>query len=464
MTTSLDDLRQAIKNAQAVTDKPSIIKIRTAIGYGSAKEGHHSVHGAPLAADDLANTKKKFGFSPDEAFFVAPEVQEYYTKAAAAGDAKRKAWEDMFGKYTAAYPDMAGEISRRFAGKLPEGVVDKLPTFEFGKDKEQATRKYSQFCLSAVAPSMPELMGGSADLTPSNLTDYKNVVDFQKDSHEGRYLRFGVREHGMVAVCNGIFAHGGLRPYCATFLVFTGYCIGAIRVSALSRFGIIFVMTHDSIGLGEDGPTHQPIETLGSLRLLPNLMVWRPADLNETAAAYQIGLERRETPTVIACSRSGVAALELATREKACKGAYAVMEEGSPDLIIIATGSEVGPSMKAAEKLKEDGMKVRVVSMPCQEVFLEQPESYQRELLPGTIPTLSVEASAVWGWQRFSHDQIGMVEYGRSGAGKDLFNFFGFTPENIASQAKVMVNFYKDAGTVPDLYLRPPTCNVLREH
>ena len=464
MTESLDSLREAIQAAKSVTDKPSIIKIRTAIGYGSAKQGHHSVHGAPLAADDLVNTKTKFGLPGDQSFYVAPEVQEYYTKAAAAGDEKRKAWEELFGKYTAAFPDMAGEISRRFAGKLPDGVLDKLPTFEFGKDKEQATRKYSQACLSVLGPNMPELLGGSADLTPSNLTNYKDVVDFQKGSPEGRYLRFGIREHGMVAVSNGIFAHGGLRPYCATFLVFTGYCVGAIRLSALSKFGVIFVMTHDSIGLGEDGPTHQPIETLGSLRLLPNLMVWRPADLNETAAAYQVALERRETPSVIACSRSGVAALELATREKACKGAYAVVEEVNPDLIIISTGSEVGPSIKAAERLRGERMKVRVVSMPCQEVFLEQPESYRRELLPGTIPTLSVEASAVFGWHSFSHDQIGMIEYGRSGSGKDLFNFFGFTPENIAAQAKVMVDFYKKAGSVPDLYLRPPTCNVLREH
>lgn len=461
---SLDDLRTAIANAKAVTDKPSIIKIKTAIGFGSKLEGHQSAHGAPLKPDDLAATKKKFGFPESENFFVPDDVQEFFTKAAAASDAKRQAWEELFGKYTAAFPEKAGEISRRFAGKLPEGLVDKLPTFEFGKDKEMATRKYSQMCLSEIGPNMPELIGGSADLTPSNLTNYKEVTDFQKDTPEGRYIRFGVREHGMVAICNGMFAHGGLRPYCATFLVFTGYCLGAIRLSALSKFGVIFVMTHDSIGLGEDGPTHQPVETLATLRSLPNLMVWRPADLNETSAAYQMALERSETPSVIACSRSGVAALELATREKACKGAYAVMEDASPDLIIISTGSEVGPSMKAAASLKEGGLKVRVVSMPCQEVFMEQPESYRLELLPGTVPTLSVEASAVYGWQHMSHDQIGMVEFGRSGSGKDVFAFFGFTPENIATQGKALVEFYKKAGTVPDLYLRPPTSNVLREH
>jgi len=464
ITGSLDDLREAIKNAKAVTNKPSMIKIKTAIGYGSKLQGHHSVHGAPLKPDDLAGTKKKFGLPESESFYVSDDVKDFFSKAASAGDGKRQEWEAMFGKYTAAHPEKAAEISRRFAGKLPDGLIDKLPTFEFGKDKEAATRKYSQMCLSEIGPNMPELIGGSADLTPSNLTNYKDVVDFQKDTPEGRYLRFGVREHGMVAVTNGIFAHGGLRPYCATFLVFTGYCIGAIRLSALSKFGVIFVMTHDSIGLGEDGPTHQPVETLATLRSLPNLMVWRPADLNETATAYQVALEKRETPSVIACSRSGVAALELATREKASKGAYAVIEETNPDLIIIATGSEVGPSMKAATTLTEQGLKVRVVSMPCVEVFMEQDESYRRALLPGTIPTLSVEASAVFGWQHLSHDQIGMVEFGRSGAGKDVFAFFGFTPENIAAQAKKMVDFYKKAGTVPDLYLRPPSSNVLREH
>ena len=462
--TSLDELRAAIAKAKEVTDKPSIIKIKTTIGFGSKLQGHHSVHGAALKPDDLAGLKAKFGMPENENFYVADDVQQFFTKASEAGDSQRKSWEDLFKKYTVEYPEKAGEISRRFAGKLPDGLLDKLPSFEFGKDKEAATRKYSQMCLSKIGPNMPELVGGSADLTPSNLTNYEDVVDFQKDSHEGRYIRFGVREHGMVAVTNGIFAHGGLRPYCATFMVFSGYCIGAIRLSALSKFGVIFVMTHDSIGLGEDGPTHQPIETLASLRALPNLNVWRPADLNETAAAYQSGLEKRETPTIIGCSRSGVAALELSTREKAMKGAYAVIEEAEPDLIIISTGSEVGPCLKAAASLKEEGLKVRVVSMPCQEVFAEQPESYKRELLPGTIPTLSVEASAVFGWQHLSHDQIGMIEYGRSGAGKDVFKLFGFTPENIASQAKVMVKFYKDAGSVPDLYLRPPSCNVLREH
>jgi len=307
---------------------------------------------------------------------------------------------------------------------------------------------------------MPELIGGSADLTPSNLTNYKDLVDFQKDTPEGRYFRFGVREHGMVAVCNGMFAYGGLRPYCATFLVFTSYCMGAIRLSALSRFGIVFVMTHDSVGLGEDGPTHQPVESLESLRCMPNLMVFRPADGTETSAAYKVALSRPYTPTVICCSRSTVPSLEASTIDKAAKGAYVVVEEGSPDLVLIATGSEVGPCLEAAKNLKADGIKTRVVSMPCQEVFLEQPDSYQRTILPGTVPTLSVEAGAVNGWHRYSHAQIGMEEFGRSGKGSDVFAYFGFTADNIASKGKELVKFYK-AGNVPDLGNRPNFHSVI---
>lgn len=469
VVSSLDELRNAIQKAKEVTDKPSLIKIKTVIGYGSLIQGSHSVHGAPLKPNDLEQAKAKFGFPPQEQIFVPEDVQEYYTKAAQRGNDARAEWESMFAEYSKDYPDKAKELQRRFDGTLPADLLNHLPAFDHQNDKPAASRKYSQLCLSAIGPNMPELIGGSADLTPSNLTDYPNVgVDYQKDTPEGRYIRFGVREHGMVAICNGLFAHGGLRPYCATFLVFTGYCLGAIRLSALSRFGIIFIMTHDSIGLGEDGPTHQPIETLATLRSLPNLLVWRPADLNETAAAYHIALERRTTPSVIACSRSGLPALELSTREKAMLGAYAVMEtaDDHPDLIIIATGSEVGPSLEAAKLLmNENNYQVRVVSMPCIEIFMEQDESYRRTILPGNIPTLSVEASSVFGWQHLSHDQIGMVGFGASGPGKDVFEHFGFTPQNIAKQGKVIVEYYKLAGTVPDLYLRPPMSGVVvRNH
>lgn len=454
--TDLANLRKAIDNAKAETSKPSIIKVKTHIGFGSpSKQGLEAAHGAPLGVEDLAGAKKFYGLPADKSFYVPDEVQKVFDAAAERGDAKRKEWEVQFASFAKKYPAKAADISRRFAFKLPDGLLEKLPVTVAGKDKDVATRKHSQFCLTAVGPDMPELVGGSADLTPSNLTHYKSLTDFQKDTPEGRYFRFGVREHAMVSISNGIFAHGGLRPYCATFLIFSGYALGAIRVSALSKFGIIFIMTHDSIGLGEDGPTHQPIETLETLRSMPNINVFRPADGNEMSAAYKIALERHETPSVIAASRSTVPNLELSSIEAACKGAYACIEVASPDLILIGTGSEVGLCIEAAKTLISKGIKTRVVSMPCQDIFLEQSTEYKTSVLPGDVPTLSVEAAAAHGWHRFSHDQIAMHAFGMSGKGSDVFKHYGFTAENVAKKGKALVDFYKKVGSVPNLSLRP---------
>lgn len=453
---SIGNLRSAVEAARKVTDKPSIIKIKTHIGFGSpSKQGLEAAHGAPLGVEDLAGAKKFYGLPEDKSFYVPSDVKKYFTDAAARGDAKRKEWEKVFASYTEKYPEKASEISRRFANKLPEGLLAKLPVSEAGKNN-MATRKHSQACLSAIGPNMMDLIGGSADLTPSNLTHYKSLTDFQKGSYDGRYFRFGVREHGMIAITNGMFAYGGVRPYCATFLVFTGYAMGAMRLSALSRFGVIFVMTHDSIGLGEDGPTHQPIETLETLRSMPNMNVFRPADGNETSAAYKVALEQHTTPSVICCSRSTLPNLEQSTIEKACKGAYAAIECAAPALILVATGSEVGPTVEAAATLAKKGVPTRVVSMPCQELFLAQSQEYQQSILPGNVPTLSVEAAAVHGWHRFSHAQIGMTGFGASGNGAALMEHFGFTAANITSKGMELVEFYKKAGgAVPNLSLRP---------
>lgn len=449
------DLLAAIERAKAVTDKPSMIKVKTFIGYGSpSKQGSKSAHGEPLGVADLAGAKKFYGLPEDKSFYVPEEVYAVFKSSAASGDSKRLEWESMFASYTKKYPDKAAELSRRFAGKLPDGLLDLLPEPVFGVDKNDATRKHSQHCLAAIGPNMSELIGGSADLTPSNCTDYPGVVSLQKGDYSGRYLRFGVREHAMVSVCNGLFAHGGLRPYGATFLVFAGYCVGAIRLSALSKFGVIYVFTHDSIGLGEDGPTHQPIETLESLRALPNLIVWRPASGIETSAGYKIALERRETPTVFCLSRTVCPEYETSTIESAMKGAYSVVEEDSPDLIIISTGTEVEFSVGAAAILKAGGIKTRVVSMPSQEVFLEQSMEYQTSILPGDIPTMSVEASSPHGWAKFSHAQVAMNRFGSSGAGKDVFAKFGFTPEKIALRGKEVVEYYS-GKSVPNLSDRP---------
>lgn len=451
----LDELRTAVKNAQSVTDKPSIIKIRTAIGYGSSKENSHAAHGAPLGKDCLAETKKKYGLDPTKMFYVEDSVLEFYKKRTSVCEEKRAAWDELYKKYAAAHPEKAAELERRFSHKVPEDVFSKLPTFEIGKDKDEASRKYSNYCLNAVAPELPELMGGSADLTPSNLTALKCSGDFQKDTPIGRYLRFGVREHAMAAICNGLFAYGCFRPFCATFLNFAGYALGSIRLSALSKFGVVYIMTHDSIGLGEDGPTHQPVEMIESLRSMPNINVIRPADCNETVAAYRIAIKSHETPSVICCSRSTVKSFAASTPEKAEKGAYAAIEVDSPDLILIASGSEVGCCLGAAEKLSEEGIKTRVVSMPCQDVFLQQSQEYQLEILPGDVPTLSVEATAIHGWHRFSHAQIGLTRYGKSGTGGDLFKYFGFTVDNVATKGKKLIDFYKEAGSVPNLMSRP---------
>ena len=463
VTLDLTDLRAAVKKAQEVTDKPSIIKIKTAIGYGSpSKVGSHEAHGAPLGAEDLAGAKRFYGLPDDESFYVPEDVQKVFTEAAEHGDKARVAWEAAFATYTAAHPDKTAELSRRMAHQLPDGIFDNLPSFTIGKDKDLATRKFSEKCLNALCPGLPEIIGGSADLTPSNNTHFKGAVDFQKDTPEGRYLRFGVREHGMSAICNGIFAYGGLRPFCATFLNFVGYCLGAIRLSALSKFGVMYIMTHDSIGLGEDGPTHQPVETIESLRSMPNILVYRPADSNETAAAYKIALSRTHTPTVICASRSTVVALENSSIEKACKGAYiAVDAVETPALVLIGTGSEVDLCVKSAAALTVEGIPTRVVTMPCQEVFLEQTEEYQRSVLPGNVPTLSVEAASPSGWHRFSHAQIGMTTFGLSGKGSDVFAHFGFIESNVVEKGKALVEFYNNAKSVPDLMSRPVFNNIM---
>lgn len=450
----LKDLRAAVEVAKANTEQPTIIKIKTTIGKGSILEGSAAAHGAPLKPDDLAQAKKGWNVS-EKPFSVAEDVKKFYDDIAKTNDAKCAAWEEMFASYKAANAEKAKELERRFGRKLPDCIDDSLPKFDFAKDKPLATRQYSRDCIGAIAPILPELMGGSADLTPSNLTSIACSGDFQKATPEGRYLRFGVREHGMAAICNGLFAYGGIRPFCATFLNFAGYALGSIRVSALSKFGVLYVMTHDSIGLGEDGPTHQPVEMIESLRSMPNINVYRPADSNEMSMAYKSALETHATPSVICCSRGGLPALENSSIEGALKGAYTLIDSEIPDLIIVGTGSEVGACVEAAKKLAEGGLKVRVVSMPCQELFLQQSTEYQKSILPGNIPTLSVEASAEHGWHRFSHAQIGVTRFGMSAPAKDLFKKYGFSIENITQKGQALVDFYKKVGSVPDLMSRP---------
>jgi len=368
----------AVAAAKAETTRPSIIKVSTRIGFGSSKEGSESAHGAPLGADVLSAFKEKLGLKGDEKFAVAGDVMDFYKGASERGVSAHKKWQETFEAYKGKYPAEAADIERRFSGALPEDIVASLPRFT-PADKADATRNLSGKALNALAERLPEMFGGSADLTPSNKTLLKITGDFQKETPAGRYIRFGVREHAMTSIANGIAAFGGHLPFVATFLNFIGYAAGAARVTALSHFRVLFVATHDSIGLGEDGPTHQPVEMLLMLRGMPNMDVYRPADGNETSASYGNYATRPGKPAVVALSRQNLPQLEGSSVEAAMRGGYMLQGgdgEGKPDLILCATGSEVCHCVEAAKLLTAEGgaaagKRVAIVSLPCQEVFME---------------------------------------------------------------------------------------------
>ncbi|MEA5450690.1 transketolase [Leptolyngbya sp. CCNP1308] len=442
--TDLDAIAKAIEEAKSVSDRPSMIKVTTTIGYGSPnKQNTAGVHGAALGGDEIKLTRENLGWSHGE--FETPEdALNHMRKAIERGASLEAEWQETLATYRTKYAAEAAEFERMLAGKLPEGWADALPTYT-PEDKALATRKNSEVTLNALAPAIPELIGGSADLTHSNLTELKISGSFQKGAYENRNLRFGVREHGMGAICNGIALHNsGLIPYCATFLVFADYMRAAIRLSALSQAGVIYVMTHDSIGLGEDGPTHQPVETIASLRAIPNLIVIRPADGTETSGAYKIAVEHRKTPTLMAFSRQNLPNLPGASIEGVAKGAYTVDDcDGTPDLILIGTGSEVSLCVDAAKELRAAGTKVRVVSMPSWELFDAQDAAYQESVLPKAVTKrLAVEAGITMGWCRYvgsEGDVIGVDRFGASAPGGLVMEKFGFTVENVVSRAKALL-------------------------
>jgi len=455
-------MRQALAEAKSVTNQPSMIKIATVIGHGSAKQGTAGVHGAPLGAADLQNVKKLFGMNPDESFAVPDDVRQAYQQVAAQGAAQEVAWNKAFAAYAAKHPESAADFTRRLDHTLLAGDWKaKLPVYDPADTKAVATRQRSEQVLNAVASAFPEVMGGSADLTPSNLTSLKCSSDFQAATPGGRYIRFGVREHAMAAICNGMFAHGGLRPYCATFLNFIGYALGSFRLSCLSQFGVMYVMTHDSIGLGEDGPTHQPVEMLSTLRSHPNCLVMRPADGNETVGAYIQAMEHTHTPTVLALSRQGVPTLARSSAEKVAFGGYIVSEVGcaegaTPDLIMVATGTEVSLTIDAAAEFHKNSSKsVRVISMPCCELFDKQPLSYRLSLFPDNVPVMSVEALSVYGWSKYAHYTVGMTSFGMSAPGGKVYDAFGFTVPKLAVRATEAVEHYRNmkagCATMPSL-------------
>jgi transketolase len=422
----LDSIEAAIKKCQAVKDKPSMIKLRTTIGFGSKLAGTGGVHGAPLKKDDIIQVKEKFGFNPEETFAVPQAVYDLYHKKSAEGAALEAEWNQLLEKYSAEYSAEAADLKRRLTGKLPEGWEKSLPVYT-PEDKPVASRKLSEIVLTKIHSVIPELIGGSADLTGSNLTRWKDAVDFQPPSTglgdwSGRYIRYGVREHAMGAIMNGLAAYGSLIPYSGTFLNFVSYAAGAVRLSALSQVRVIWVATHDSIGLGEDGPTHQPIETLAHFRALPNCMVWRPADGNETSAAYYIALTSQHTPSIIALSRQDLPQLQNSTIQSAIKGGYIVHDEEKADIILVSTGSEVGICVDTVALLKEKhNIRAKVVSIPCFEVFDLQSKEYRLSVLPDGIPSMSVEVMSTMGWERYTHEQFGLNRFGASGAYKDVY-------------------------------------------
>ncbi|EHY59370.1 Transketolase [Exophiala dermatitidis] len=444
----LEGIEAAIAKAKEVKDKPSMIKLTTTIGFGSKLQGTGGVHGNPLKADDAKQVKAKFGFNPEESFVVPQEVYDLYQKHSAEGAAAEQAWNDRFKKYSNEYKDLAADFSRRLTRKLPEGWEKKLPVYK-PTDAAVASRKLSEKVLEEIHSVIPELLSGSADLTGSNNTRWKDAVDFQPPSlgigdWSGRYLRYGVREHAMAAIMNGISAYGTLIPAGGTFLNFVSYAAGAVRLSSLSHQRVIYIATHDSIGLGEDGPTHQPIETLAHFRALPNMMVWRPADGNETSAAYYVALTSATTPSILALTRQNLPQLENSTIEKAIKGGYVAVEAENANVTLVSTGSEVSLCVEAVKVLKDQyGITARVVSMPCTEVFDAQPKEYQLQVLPDGIPAMSVEVMSTLGWEKYSHEQFGLNRFGASGPYKEVYKKFEFTPEGIAKRANATVDFYK---------------------
>ncbi|CUM48226.1 unnamed protein product [Debaryomyces tyrocola] len=446
--TDLDAIAKAIEEAKKVDNKPTLIRLTTTIGFGSLQQGTGSVHGAPLKADDIKQLKEKMGFNPEETFVIPKEVTDYYKKHVEQNQQIQEDWNKLFKSYKQKYPELGAELQRRLDGKLPENWSDALPTYS-PSDSAVATRKLSETVLTKILPVVPEIIGGSADLTGSNLTKATGTVEFQPPAtglgeYSGRYIRYGVREHGMGAIMNGIAAFGAnFKNYGGTFLNFVSYGAGAVRLSALSHHPVIWVATHDSIGLGEDGPTHQPIETLAHLRAIPNLSVWRPADGNETSAAYLRAIESTSTPSVIALTRQNLPQLEGSSIENAAKGGYTLVKQDKPDVIIVSSGSEVSISVDAAKKLESEGFKAGVVSMPDFFTFDKQTLDYRLSILPDGVPIMSVEVMSSFGWSKYSHEQFGLNRFGASGKGPDIFKFFEFTPEGVADRAAKTIQFYK---------------------
>jgi transketolase len=437
-----DAVKAAIEEARKVTDKPSLICCQTIIGWGSPnKQGKEECHGAALGADEVALTRKQLGWT-HEPFVIPEDIYEGWS-AKETGAKYEADWNDRFENYRREFPELAAEFERRFAGELPKDWAEKSAAFIASVNEKAetiASRKASQNTLNGFGPLLPELMGGSADLAGSNLTLWKGCKDVNAPGHDGNYVYYGVREFGMSAIMNGIALHGGFIPYGATFLMFSEYARNALRMAALMKAPTIFVYTHDSIGLGEDGPTHQPVEQTATLRMIPNMQVWRPADAVESAVCWKAAIERKDGPSTLIFSRQNLPHIPRtqAQIDAISKGAYVLSGgEGTPDAIIIATGSEVELAVKAAEALSAKGKKIRVVSMPSTNVFDAQDAAYRESVLPSSVTKrVAVEAGVTDAWWKYvgsNGKTVGLDRFGESAPAGKLFKEFGFTPENVAA-------------------------------
>jgi len=440
-------LDTAIRKAKS-DPRPSIIAVRTHIGYGlPTRQDTPKAHGEPPGEKELAGAKKNLNWPVEPSFYVPEDVLDFYREAVAGGDALEKAWAEKLEAYKEVYPDQHAELARRLDGKLPPGWDAELGNFA-PDEKGMATRNASAKVLNELADRIPELIGGSADLAPSNKTWINDSPSFQKDAYNGRNFNFGVREHGMGAIVNGMSVFGGVIPYGGTFLVFSDYMRGALRLSALSHYPSIWVFTHDSIGVGEDGPTHQPVEHLAALRAIPGLVVIRPGDSNEVSEAWKMAIERRDGPTALVFSRQNVPIVDrriFSPAEGLKKGAYVLADlgDGEPELVFMSSGTEVSLIVEAGKRLVADGLSVRLVSMPSWELFEAQEKSYQDSvLLPHICARLAVEAGISQGWKRWVGDGgaiIAVDRYGASAPYAEIYEQYGLTPENIVEKAKSLL-------------------------
>lgn len=444
----INEISNALKVAKENTTQPTLIEIKTIIGYGSPNKSNSSAsHGAPLGEEETTLTKEYYNW-PHEPFFVSEEVyQDFAEKIAVPGQKNETAWNELLAAYKEAYPELADELVLAMENKLPSGWDENLPTYEAGKDT-LATRASSSDLINAIAKTVPNLFGGSADLASSNNTMMKEENDFTKETYEGRNIWFGVREFAMGAALNGMALHGGLKVYGGTFFVFSDYVRPAIRLSAIMHTPVTYVFTHDSIAVGEDGPTHEPVEHLASLRAMPNLSVIRPADGNETQAAWRVAMESTDKPTVLVLTRQGLPTLE-GTKEHAyegvTRGAYIISKEKEKlDAILLATGSEVNLAIEAQQALSEKGVDVRVVSMPSWDRFEEQPKAYKNDILPPSVTSrVAIEMAASLGWERYTGldgKVIAVDKFGASAKGDKVIAEYGFTVENIVTHVEEVLS------------------------